>query len=178
LVPFLFATGADATYRTANGDTLLHVAASLPSSDILCKLILQCMDIDILSRPGNMTALHTAICASRDNWLMALLRAGASMDVRDGQGRAALHFAAGRPMGLDDIVQPLNAAGANVYTRDRMRARLSIITRLALPDACSWPEPRSRCMTKQVIRCSTISFCVPRLRWWSCYLRPEHPSAV
>ena len=113
----LLKAGADANIPTRGGDTLLHKAAALQSSGIMCLLLPSYRNIDIPAQYKRYTPLHMAIDRESPACTRKLLERGASVTVREGSGKTALHIAAGAKE--DSLVEILLQYNANVHESDR-----------------------------------------------------------
>lgn len=116
LVGLLIKAGADATFRTQNGDTLLHMAATLQSATIMRQLLPRCTSFDTPTQPEQYTPLHAAIIKGSFACTEKLLERGASVTVREYHGQTALHIAAGAR--TDYFVKILLRYNANPHARD------------------------------------------------------------
>lgn len=94
LVERLVNAGANATFRTNEGDTLLHRAAQLQSAEILCVLLPQFGSIDTPTEGKRYSPLHLAVQQGSYLCTRALLERGASVTVQDSTRSTALHYAA------------------------------------------------------------------------------------
>ena len=109
------------TLRDANGLTLLHHAASSPSSPAL-SLLLSPPHLStfspLASTPSSsgLTPLHLAAASASLPATSSLLSAGANPNARDAAGRTPLHVAAFH--GLPSLVQALVDAGGNIHAPD------------------------------------------------------------
>ena len=112
----LFKAGADANIPTRGGDTLLHKAATLQSSEIMCLLLPSYRNIDVPAQPKRYTPLHMAIDRQSSACTSKLLERGASVTVREDSGKTALHIAAGATE--DSLVEILLQYNANVHEPD------------------------------------------------------------
>ena len=119
LVGRLIKAGADATFRTKNGDTLLHMAATLPSATIMCQLLPRYTSFDTPAQPEQYTPLHAAIRNGSFACTEKLLECGASVTVREHRGMTALHLAAGAR--TDDFVKILLRYDANPHAHDNFK---------------------------------------------------------
>jgi len=85
--------GADPTSLSAQGRTLLYVAAEKGNAEMI-RLIAQDKRIDInspaTSEPSGLYALHVAILLQKTDAVHQLLKLGADIHVRDSQGRSAI----------------------------------------------------------------------------------------
>lgn len=116
LVDRLIKAGADATFRTKDGDTLLHMAATLQSATIMCQLLCWYTNIDTPAQPKRNTPLHAAIVHKSFACTEKLLERGASVTVREHRGMTALHIAAGAR--TDHLVKILLRYNANLHVPD------------------------------------------------------------
>ncbi|KAM0795458.1 ankyrin repeat-containing domain protein [Usnea florida] len=116
LVGRLIKAGADATFRTQNGDTLLHTAATLQSATIMCQLLPWYTNFDTPAQPELYTPLHAAVREASFACAEKLLESGASVTVREHRGMTALHLAAGAR--TDDFVKVLLRYNANPHAYD------------------------------------------------------------
>ena len=116
LVGRLIEAGADATFRTKNGYTLLHMAATLQSATIMCQLLPWYTNFDTPAQPEQYTPLHAAIKKGSFACTKKLLESGSSVTVREHRGMTALHIAAGARK--DDFVKILLRYNANLHALD------------------------------------------------------------
>ncbi|KAL8870711.1 MAG: hypothetical protein Q9174_003310 [Haloplaca sp. 1 TL-2023] len=99
IIETLLSHGADTTVRTAEGETLLHLAVCSPGR---LKILLESPamgptrplkdDIDAKDRNGR-TALHHAAAASNPRAMQILLSHEADINARDDNGATPLHYA-------------------------------------------------------------------------------------
>ena len=117
LVDCLIHSGADAVFRTRDGDTLLHLAATLRSREIMCQLLGFYTNIDTPCQSKHRTPLHQAIAAESFACTEQLLQHGASTTATDKDWRTALHIAA--EANTDHFVQILLQHNANLHAEDK-----------------------------------------------------------
>ncbi|KAL8929977.1 MAG: hypothetical protein Q9208_001121 [Pyrenodesmia sp. 3 TL-2023] len=118
LVDCLIRSRADANFRTTDGDTLLHLAATLRSREIMCQLLGFYTNIDTPCQSKHRTPLHKAIAAESSACTEQLLQLGASTTATDRDWRTALHIAA--EANTDQFVQILLQNNANLYAKDEV----------------------------------------------------------
>ncbi|KAL8837656.1 MAG: hypothetical protein Q9205_006706 [Flavoplaca limonia] len=116
LVDCLIDSGADAIFRTREGDTLLHLAATLSSREIMCQLLGFYTNIDTPCQSKHRTPLHKAIAAGSFACTKQLLQHGASTTAIDDDWRTALHIAA--EANTDMFVKILLQHNANLHAVD------------------------------------------------------------
>ncbi|CAG9996116.1 unnamed protein product [Clonostachys byssicola] len=116
VVRILVEAGAMLDAQDKKGRTALFWAARKGHSDVAKVLIDNRADLDLAGSEWGRTALHFAI--ERENVEVAklLITAGASLNIKDGEGRAPLSYAA--EQGLEDVVALLVEKGADVNMSD------------------------------------------------------------
>ncbi|KAJ2706488.1 palmitoyltransferase akr1 [Coemansia spiralis] len=97
MIVFLVARGADARHTDSNRNSVLHAAVHSGSIAALAFLLSTQLSVlgnsvDILDTHG-MTPLMWAAYQSKQDILELLLRLGASVNMQDGSGKSALHYA-------------------------------------------------------------------------------------
>lgn len=101
----------------SNGHTPLLVAAARGDLEGAKKLLQQGAQVNKKQRgAGGLTPLHTVAIRNRVNMINALIKAGATVNSRDGRNRTPLMHAAQR--GKRSAVAALLAAGANKNAKD------------------------------------------------------------
>lgn len=91
----------------ANGDTLLHLAASGDSQDVLAWLLTMQPALDQVNKDGD-TALHIACRAGHEQIALKLVAAGASTGMRNTRGETAMDIA--QAEGTADTIALLSQA--------------------------------------------------------------------
>ena len=118
LVPLLIRQGANVNAKNSQSDTALHIAAREGNNPIYNALIdNRATDLNASGNGGDK-ALILAVHNSHIGY-SPLIQAGADVNVRDGDGNAALHYAAGAGQYPNtELANDLLAANANVNIGD------------------------------------------------------------
>nr|CAB3221759.1 ankyrin repeat domain-containing protein 26 [Phallusia mammillata] len=107
---------ADVNLSDINGNTALHLAASIPSSDLCISLIDYHADVHAKNKDGS-TPLHLASSAAEsENVIKTLLDDGAQINAKENNGKTPLMLAASR--GHLEVVKDLLSQGADSSLRD------------------------------------------------------------
>lgn len=101
---------------TWGGDTLAHCAAWSGDSLTIDVALAETTSLDALDATGT-PALIVSVYRGSDEQVVALMAAGADPDIRDPQGRSALHHAA--LLGNASLLGELDDAGGNMDLPDR-----------------------------------------------------------
>jgi ankyrin repeat protein len=116
----LLKAGADPTRGNRDGQTALHLAAMARTPGWMEALLEHGVSVDVPNTRTGATPLYDALRAASDDNIDFLLRAGASLEVKDIEGVTPLHMAA-RVKNASAVLKFLEA-GADPLAKDRLGA--------------------------------------------------------
>ena len=93
LLKWLLQNGIDPNSRTKSGDTVLHLAIEVNSSNCLKELLNKKADTELRDYIEEVTPLLKAILAGDDTSIEILINAGANIQCKDKEGNTGLHLA-------------------------------------------------------------------------------------
>ena len=104
--------------RDADGESILHLAASSGKTDMIHWLRKKNANFDVRTTKIKRTALMYAARADKVNATMALLKNGSMINInaKDTNGWTALHYAGS--FGSPELTRVLLICGANAYERN------------------------------------------------------------
>jgi len=108
--------GADMNRKNDQGDTVLHIAASLGRTDFAELLIAHGADVNVRNKFGE-TPLHVAASAGSKDVLALLIAKGADLNATNPRGRTPLHVAS--EIHDKSAVEVLASHGADVNIKDK-----------------------------------------------------------
>ena len=120
LVDQLLSRGADITYQTAFGSSLLHLAVAREQDTIVQMLLDRGADIEGRNLSIGATALHYAVFNGNAGLVEKLLGWGADLEAKMIEGLTALHLAV--LMGYQGVVKCLLDHGANPNVQTQLGA--------------------------------------------------------
>ncbi|WP_051265272.1 ankyrin repeat domain-containing protein [Nakamurella lactea] len=112
----LLADGADWRAGDSEGNTALHWAAMLESTDLLELLLDAGVDASVRNTVTGVTAVHSALLAGRADTLELLIDRGVDLTATDRSGDTALHWAA--LVNRYDAILAMLGAGADPGARN------------------------------------------------------------
>ena len=118
LIERLLAHGADTSYQTTWGHTLLHTAVMYDQRIVIEKLLAYDVDTDARSHSTNASVLHYAVIRGNLKMVELLLDHGVRVNACTTEGMTALHLAV--LLGNRKMVQLLIRHGANTNMQTQL----------------------------------------------------------
>ena len=115
----LLENGASVNVRDKDGQTPLHLVSHHSSPDVVASLLKLGLDVDVLDNDRITPLLCALIFSGHSEAAQVLLEHGASVNVRDKDGKTPLHLASYH--GFSDVVALLLRLGADMDALDNDR---------------------------------------------------------